>query len=607
MAICTASDNQRYCEICSDGAGGAIITWRDYRSGSDSDIYAQIIDSSGNVQWTANGVAICTASNGQYKPKICSDGAGGAIITWEDSRSGSDYDIYAQRIVDINSIYIASPENKTYVAPMNGYYPATYGFENDADGSYPKGWEEVSTGGGFYVKTISNKFGHNKVLEGYDKGNGAFRINYYFNNTEGTIEFWMAHTTTSSDKSMSTIIFDSTGNPLFGVVLRENNVKVFTNTGQIIVSTYTINTWYHLRFDFRSNLGNSYEGLNQNEFKFYFNGDYNGTYGFDNNGDPDYLWCRSTYSGGAYYSYWDAFGYSWDPNYNIGDNLNEGLLLSFTPDDLDWMGYSLDNQPINTILGNSTIPMPEDGHHTIQVFGVDSIGGLYESDIRHFTIEPKNPEIVIHSPNQDDIFGVIPPKYNISIVEVNLVSSWYTIDDGVTNNTFTGLTGTINQTEWEKLGHGLVNIRFYANNTVGKEGQADVIINKDLNAPISIITFIPHSGTNIVNRSTTFSLSANDGSESGVLSIRYQINDSVWIDYTGSFNLSEFSTGDYIISYYAIDTVGNLEVENTLLVKLVEVTIQEPLPDMTIIIIASTIGGIGLAIVITIILIRKRK
>jgi len=155
---------------------------------------------------------------------------------------------------------------------------------------------------------------------------------------------------------------------------------------------------------------------------------------------------------------------------------------------------------------------------------------------------------------------------------------------------------------------GPIIIRFYANDTFGEEGQAEVIINKDINAPISIISFIPHSGTNIVNRSTMFSLSANDGSESGVLSIRYKVNNSAWTDYTGSFTLSEFPTGDYLISYYAIDTVGNLEVENTHLVKLVEVTIQEPLPDMVIIIItASIIGGIGLAIAITIILIRKRK
>ncbi|TKJ27904.1 MAG: hypothetical protein CEE42_00045 [Promethearchaeota archaeon Loki_b31] len=102
--ISTANNSQRNPQICSDGAGGAIITWQDYRSGSNYDIYAQRIDSSGNLQWTADGVVICTASDSQYRPEICSDGAGGAIITWYDYRSGLYSDIYAQRVNHLGNI-----------------------------------------------------------------------------------------------------------------------------------------------------------------------------------------------------------------------------------------------------------------------------------------------------------------------------------------------------------------------------------------------------------------------------------------------------------------------------------------------------------------------
>jgi hypothetical protein len=104
-AICTATGDQYYPTIASDGAGGAIITWYDYRSGtSNADIYAQRISSSGFLPWaiyktdTQNGVTICTATGNQYSPTIASDGAGGAIITWYDYRSGTNYDIFAQRI-----------------------------------------------------------------------------------------------------------------------------------------------------------------------------------------------------------------------------------------------------------------------------------------------------------------------------------------------------------------------------------------------------------------------------------------------------------------------------------------------------------------------------
>jgi|GEM_PF-1433347 len=99
VTICNAADDQGWQQLISDGTGGAIITWYDERNGhGNSDIYAQRIDSSGTIQWAANGVAICTAENFQGNIRVISDGSGGAIITWYDRRSGTDYDIYVQRI-----------------------------------------------------------------------------------------------------------------------------------------------------------------------------------------------------------------------------------------------------------------------------------------------------------------------------------------------------------------------------------------------------------------------------------------------------------------------------------------------------------------------------
>jgi hypothetical protein len=97
-AVCTASGDQQYPTIVGDGTGGAIITWHDFRNGNDDDIYAQRMNPYGEIEWTTNGIAICTAAGGQFYPTIASDGSGGAIITWHDHRNGTDYDIYAQRI-----------------------------------------------------------------------------------------------------------------------------------------------------------------------------------------------------------------------------------------------------------------------------------------------------------------------------------------------------------------------------------------------------------------------------------------------------------------------------------------------------------------------------
>lgn len=84
--------------IVSDGSGDAIITWNDYRDGFDTGIYAQRLDSEGNALWTANGIAVRqVAGSSATNQQITTDGAGGAIITWEDERSGSS-NIYTQRV-----------------------------------------------------------------------------------------------------------------------------------------------------------------------------------------------------------------------------------------------------------------------------------------------------------------------------------------------------------------------------------------------------------------------------------------------------------------------------------------------------------------------------
>ena len=97
VPICTAGNYQWFPQLVSDGADGAIITWGDERSDRYGDIYAQRVDANGAVLWTIDGVAICTAAGGRAPPQLVSDGAGGAIITWTDTRSSSDY-IYAQRV-----------------------------------------------------------------------------------------------------------------------------------------------------------------------------------------------------------------------------------------------------------------------------------------------------------------------------------------------------------------------------------------------------------------------------------------------------------------------------------------------------------------------------
>ncbi len=93
--VCTQPAVQEVPAVIPDGAGGVIVVWEDHR-GFDADIYAQRMNGLGVLQWTAGGLAISAVPGAQLAPKICSDGAGGAIVTWEDRRSGNH--LYAQRV-----------------------------------------------------------------------------------------------------------------------------------------------------------------------------------------------------------------------------------------------------------------------------------------------------------------------------------------------------------------------------------------------------------------------------------------------------------------------------------------------------------------------------
>jgi len=116
VLICSNIGDEANAHAVSDGAGGAIVAWSDYRSASppysttssSGDVYAQRIDGSGAVRWSADGVAISTAAGAQIIPFLDSDGAGGAIITWPDGRDANE-DIYVNRITAAGVAAAATP------------------------------------------------------------------------------------------------------------------------------------------------------------------------------------------------------------------------------------------------------------------------------------------------------------------------------------------------------------------------------------------------------------------------------------------------------------------------------------------------------------------
>jgi hypothetical protein len=98
IAVCSFPLSQVNVKAQINSAGEIYTTWQDKRNGSDYDIYVQKLNLAGAAQWTANGINICNLAGTQANPKISLNAVGDAIVTWQDKRSGADFDIYAQRI-----------------------------------------------------------------------------------------------------------------------------------------------------------------------------------------------------------------------------------------------------------------------------------------------------------------------------------------------------------------------------------------------------------------------------------------------------------------------------------------------------------------------------
>ncbi len=96
LAAGRASDEQKEVQLLGAEEGGLILVWEDARN-DDGDIYAQRLSRDGRLLWSAAGLAIVRAEQGQYRPRAAGDAAGGFFCVWEEDRN-SGTTIAAQRV-----------------------------------------------------------------------------------------------------------------------------------------------------------------------------------------------------------------------------------------------------------------------------------------------------------------------------------------------------------------------------------------------------------------------------------------------------------------------------------------------------------------------------
>ena len=95
--VCGAVDDQNEVCVISSIETGAVISWTDQRVGYYMDIYAAKIDTTGNMPWGQDGIAVCDWESQQRWSRLMEDEDGYIWVSWTDQR-GIGYDTYCQRL-----------------------------------------------------------------------------------------------------------------------------------------------------------------------------------------------------------------------------------------------------------------------------------------------------------------------------------------------------------------------------------------------------------------------------------------------------------------------------------------------------------------------------
>jgi hypothetical protein len=143
--LCGAPGMQRFPVAIPDGGGGVIVAWQDYRSGTSDDIYAQRVTASGAVAggWPADGLPICTQPGDQRAIAIVSDDAGGAIVAWQDGRDSAHAGTYAQRVSPAGAALWATDGALLSAGSDNTEAPALV---SDGEGGAIAAWNDFAWG-----------------------------------------------------------------------------------------------------------------------------------------------------------------------------------------------------------------------------------------------------------------------------------------------------------------------------------------------------------------------------------------------------------------------------------------------------------------------------
>ena len=141
--------------MCSDGAGGAIAAWSDWRGAPypDTDVYAHHLLADGTLdpRWPPLGVPLRIAQGTLYVIATVSDGEGGAIVVWMDTSRAppGGYvggNLYAIRVDSNGSVHPGWSAEGEPVDTATFVYSGSYSVCSDGAGGIYAAWEDQRSG-----------------------------------------------------------------------------------------------------------------------------------------------------------------------------------------------------------------------------------------------------------------------------------------------------------------------------------------------------------------------------------------------------------------------------------------------------------------------------
>ncbi len=184
------------------------------------------------------------------------------------------------------------------------------------------------------------------------------------------------------------------------------------------------------------------------------------------------------------------------------------------------------------------------------------------------------PLIEIITPVPYQLFGKFAFNFSLNIVENSTFTGWYSLDNGL-NYTFIGTEGTINQTEWDKIGNGTVIVAFYIMDQVGNVNSSEIILRKDI-IPPEILIISPIENDVLGNSPPSFEVSINEPNlESMWYVIEGEVTQYPFTGLNGMIDKNAWDNkneGNITITIYAQDQAGNIGTQSVTVIKRISST-----------------------------------